>query len=379
MKGSDVMHCSGFACPQCAYFLHKKLSKMVFQHQRRSRLNVGCWNMRTLVEAEGNIATSLARPGSRGMTVDRKATLMVQELKKYRMNLTGISETKWFGQNVYNIDNYKILHSGRPIPDSGEMIERNEGVGIVLDPRTSEAWRGTGGVWKAVSSRVVLARMKLEGRCGERTTTPCYVSVVSVYAPTHRSSQEKKNEFYADLQQSLDGVHESDVLLLLGDFNARVGSSNKQAVDTCATWYGVRGCHGVGKMNESGKALLSSCALNDLVIMNTTFEKKDIHKHTWQHPGSKQWHCIDYIIMCRSQRKHCCDVSVLRSAECWTDHKLLRAQLKLQVPAKIPCATSRKRFAVSALQDETTRDRFNEAVSRAVEEDWCEEVHVGGE
>ena len=127
-------------------------------------------------------------------------------------------------------------------------------------------------------------------------------------------------------------------------------------------------------MNESGEALLSFCALNDVVIMNTTFEKEDIHEHTRQHPGSKRWHCIDYIIMCRSQRKHCCGVSVLRSAECWTHHKLLRAQLKLQVPAKFPCATSRKKFAVSALQDETTRDRFNEAVSRAVEEDWREEV-----
>ena len=39
-------------------------------------------------------------------------------------------------------------------------------------------------------------------------------------------------------------------------------------------------------MNESAEALLSFCALNDLVIMNNTFEKKDIHKHTWQHPGS---------------------------------------------------------------------------------------------
>ena len=122
---------------------------MAYQHQRRSGLNLGCWSMRTLVEAEGHVATSLARPGSRGVKVDRRATLMVQELKKCRINLTGISETKWFGQNDYNIDNYTILHSGRPVLASGEMIERNEGVGIVLDPRMSEAWRGTDGVWKA--------------------------------------------------------------------------------------------------------------------------------------------------------------------------------------------------------------------------------------
>ena len=54
------------------------------------------------------------------------------------------------------------------------------------------------------------------------------------------------------------------MLLLPVDFNARVGSSNKQAVDACTTWCGVRGCHGVGKMNKSGEALLSFCALNNL-------------------------------------------------------------------------------------------------------------------
>ena len=41
-------------------------------------------------------------------------------------------------------------------------------------------------------------------------------------------------------------------------------------------------------MNESGEALLSFYAVNELVIMNTTFEKRNIHKYTCQHPGSKK-------------------------------------------------------------------------------------------
>ena len=44
----------------------------------------------------------------------------------------------------------------------------------------------------------------------------------------------------------------------------------------------------------------------------------------WQHSGRKQWHCIDYVIIRQMLRQMCCDVSVLRSADCWTDHKLLR-------------------------------------------------------
>ncbi len=60
-------------------------------------------------------------------------------------------------------------------------------------------------------------------------------------------------------------------------------------------WDGVRGFHGVGKLNEAGEELLAFCAVNELAIMNTFFEKRSIYKHTWQHPGNKKWHCIDYV------------------------------------------------------------------------------------
>ena len=52
-----------------------------------------------------------------------------------------------------------MLHSGRPAP-SQAVKRRNERVGIVMDLRISEAWRSAGGVWKAISSRIVLAQVK---------------------------------------------------------------------------------------------------------------------------------------------------------------------------------------------------------------------------
>ena len=50
------------------------------------------------MEVEGSIATSVARPGNRGVPADGKASLMVHEFKKFRINIAAISETKWFGQ-----------------------------------------------------------------------------------------------------------------------------------------------------------------------------------------------------------------------------------------------------------------------------------------
>ena len=288
---------------------------------------VGCWNMRTLVESDGSIATGVARRGGRGVAIDRKALLMVQELRKFWMSVVCISETKWFGSAVYDIDGYLILHSGRRVPGKGVKVERNEGVAIVLDPCMVKNWKDGGKVWEPVSSRVVSARLKLsdglEGRVSGKKC-PVYCSVVSVYAPTHRASQEDKDRFFDDLQRVLDGISADDVLLIMGDQNARVG-----AEDDGGAWDGVCGRHGVGRRNESGEALLSWCALNGLVVMNTMFEKKKIHKYTWQHPRSKQQHCIDYVIMRQRQRGLSCDVTALRAADCWTDHKLLRAEGRL--------------------------------------------------
>ena len=108
--------------------------------------------MRTLVESDGSIETAVARKSSRGVAVDKKTSLMVMELKKYRMNVVGISETKWFGSAVYSVDGHVILHSGRPVPADGNRALRNEGVAIVLDPTMAENWKSSGGEWQAVSS-----------------------------------------------------------------------------------------------------------------------------------------------------------------------------------------------------------------------------------
>ena len=126
---------------------------------------------------------------------------------------------------------------------------------------------------------------------------------------------------------TIDSVSGDDILIMLGDFNARVGAGSSEMERS--QWDGVRAQRAVGKTNEAGTSLLTFCVLNRLTIMNIWFEKKEMYKYTWQHPDSKKWHCIDYILMRNTQRKFCRDVSVIRKADCWTDHKLLRAKIGL--------------------------------------------------
>ena len=137
------------------------LDSRVGRRWSQKKLNVGCWNMRTLVEFDGSIFTGVSRQGGRGVTVDRKALLMVQELRKFGLSVVGISDTKWFGNAIYDVDGFLILHSGCPVPGVGERVERNEGVWLVLDLSMAERWRECGEVWSPVSSRIVMARLKL--------------------------------------------------------------------------------------------------------------------------------------------------------------------------------------------------------------------------
>ena len=72
-----------------------------------------------------------------------------------------------------------------------------------------------------------------------------HATIISAYAPTLTSTEETIERFYADLSSVLSSIPANDKLILLGDFNARVGR------DHCR-WGGVIGKHGVGKMNSNG-------------------------------------------------------------------------------------------------------------------------------
>ena len=118
------------------------------------------------------------------------------------------------------------------------------------------------------------------------------------------------------------------MIILLGDFNAQVGAREEEGEED-DLWQQERGPHGLGQCNDSGKELLAFLARNEFIIFNTWFKKKDIHKKTWQNPKSKQWHCIDYAIMRRQDRKRCLNATVKHGAECNTDHQLLCIKVRI--------------------------------------------------
>ena len=80
--------------------------------------------------------------------------------------------------------------------------------------------------------------------------------------------------------------------------------------------------------------------------------------------------------MRQNQKRLCCDVTVLRSAECWTDHKLLRARLQLKTLTRPAKSKTRKRYDVAALGDENVRNKYNECVREAIVGKWKKEENA---
>ena len=133
-----------------------------------------------------------------------------------------------------------------------------------------------------------------------------------------------KDKFYEDLDNLLKSVPSQNKLILLGDFNARVGSDYQ-------TWEGVLGRNGVGNINSNGLQLLRTCTEHKLLITNTVFRLPLRNRTSWMHPRSKHWHLIDYVIT-HAKDNH--DIQVTKAmcgVDCWTDHRLIISKLKFRI------------------------------------------------
>ena len=100
---------------------------------------------------------------------------------------------------------------------------------------------------------------------------PFNIMVIQVYVPTSNAEEAEVEWFYEDLQDLLELTPKKDVLFIIGDWNARVGTQETP---------GVTGKFGLGVQNEAGKRLIEFCQEKVLVIGNTLFQQhKRRHGH----------------------------------------------------------------------------------------------------
>ena len=104
---------------------------------------------------------------------------------------------------------------------------------------------------------------------------PFNTTVIQAYAPTSNAEEAEVERFYEDLQDFLELTPPKDVLCIIGDWNAKVGSQETP---------GVTGKFGLGIRNAAGQRLIEFCQENALVIANTFFQQHKRRLYTWTSP-----------------------------------------------------------------------------------------------
>ena len=107
---------------------------------------------------------------------------------------------------------------------------------------------------------------------------PFNITVIQVYTPTSNAEEAEVEWFYEDLQDLLELTPKKDVLLIIGDWNAKVGSQETP---------GVTGKFALGIQNEAGQRLIEFCQENALVIANTLFQQHKRRLYTWTSPDGQ--------------------------------------------------------------------------------------------
>ena len=108
---------------------------------------------------------------------------------------------------------------------------------------------------------------------------PFNITVIQVYALTSNAEKAEVELCYEDLQDLLELIPKKDVLFIIGDWNAKVGSQETP---------GETGKFGLGVQNEAGQRLTEFCQENALVIANTLFQQHKRRFYTWTSPDGQQ-------------------------------------------------------------------------------------------
>ena len=166
-------------------------------------------------------------------------------MARVNVDILGVTELKWTGMGEVNSDDHYIYYCGQ------ESLRRN-GVALIVNKRVQNA------VLRCNLKNDRMISVRFQGK-------PFNIRVIQIYAPTSNAKEAEVEWFYEDLQDLLELTPKKDVLFIIGDWNAKVGSQEIP---------GVTGKFGLRVQNEKGQKLTEFYQENTLVIANTLFQQE---------------------------------------------------------------------------------------------------------
>ncbi|GFN83914.1 craniofacial development protein 2-like protein [Plakobranchus ocellatus] len=184
------------------------------------------------------IATSNVR------TLHQKGKLenVVKEMERMKLNTLGLAEVRWTAAGSMKLNSKTVIYSG--------VDTHERGVGILFNITTAKSL----GSWCPISDTVVVAKL---------VAKPFNLGIIQVYAPTSDSDHVEVEKFYEEIEKAKGYLKPQDIIIVMGDFNAKV--AHERGED-------VVGPSGIGTVKERGSRLIECCQVNDFTITNTWYQ-----------------------------------------------------------------------------------------------------------
>jgi exonuclease III len=220
----------------------------------------------------------------------------------------------------------------------GEDTEHRSGVGILMNKEARRSLME----WSPILERIILAHFK---------TKIHNLTIIQCYAPTETTDKDMKEKLYQQLHEIITVVQKRDVIIVMGDMNAKIGPNNEGLEH-------VIGRHRVGNKNEN-ELFSELCADCDLIIGGTVFPHKTCHKVSWVSPDNIMENQIDHIAISKRFRRSLLIVRNKRGAEIGSDHHLMIANFRFKIlTARKKIEARRKKYYVQKLQMPSLREEL---------------------
>jgi len=274
--------------------------------------SIGTWNVRSLYRA-GHLTT------------------VISNLERYQLDITAIQETRWPGQGNLKTNNWTYFYSGG--------LAHQAGVGFVVSDKLLPNVKR----FEAINDRICYLELKCKWY---------KLVIINGYAPTEDKNETTKDEFYERLNMIYDQLPKSNVKILLGDFNAKIGVEPH-----FSPTIGKNSLH--TKSNDNGTRLINFAMARNMVISSTTFPHKNIHKQTWVSPDGRTRNQIDHVVVDDRIKRCIMDVRSMRGSSGISDHFMVKTKVRFRISIKWKeRKTPAKKVNTEALKNSQTAEQY---------------------
>jgi hypothetical protein len=185
------------------------------------------------------------------------------------------------------------------------------------------------------------------------------ITMINAYAPTENSKEEEKTKFYDKLEKVCEKVKRNDILMIVGDFNAKIGKEERNE--------GVAGKETIhDTTNNNGAKICDLAAATNTFIVSTQYRHKREHKITWMIPGGTEGNQIDHMLISKKWKRIIQDVRTYRGANVDSDHLLVVAKIRMKV-VKQTGGSRKSRWDVEKLNHTRHNDEYKKEMRKKLE------------